>query len=44
MNNLMINLVSISSALVISVFVKKIYNYYNIDLNDKYIIDSMRSE
>ena len=44
MSNLIVNIVGVSSAIIISVFVKSIliYNYY--DINDKYILDSMRSE
>ena len=45
MNNLIKNLFSISSAIIISVFVKNIINNYNIVyLNDKYILDCMRTE
>ncbi len=39
------NILVISSVIVISILVKKSLNYnYNFNLNDKYIIDCMRSE
>jgi hypothetical protein len=45
MNYLMINLVGVSSVIIISVFFKKILNYnYLYYINDKYILDCMRSE
>ncbi len=45
MNYLMKNLFGISSAIIISVFVKNFINNYNIFyLNDKYILDCMRLE
>jgi hypothetical protein len=45
MNNLIKNLFSISSAIIISVFVKNILNYnYLYNINDTYILDCMRSE
>jgi hypothetical protein len=43
MNYLIIS-ISISSAIIISVFIKnKINNYKTLYLNDKYILDCMRS-
>ena len=40
------NKLVISSAIIILIFIKQIYNYNNINynINDKYIIYSMRSE
>ena len=41
----MVNIVGVSSAIIISVFVRNFFNYnYSLCLNDKYILDSMRSE
>jgi hypothetical protein len=46
MNNLMRNIsISISSAIIISVFANKILNYnYLCSVSDKYIFDCMRNE
>ena len=45
MNNLMKHLFSISSAIIMYVFTKKNLNYnYLYSINDKYILDCMRSE
>jgi hypothetical protein len=44
MNRIIINIFGISSAIVISVCVKKLYNIYNFNLNDKYILDCLRIE
>ncbi len=45
MNNLMRNIsISISSAIIISVFANKILNYNYLCMGDKYILDCMRSE
>ncbi len=39
------NIVIISSAIIIAIFVKKFFNYnYNTNVNDKYILDCMRLE
>jgi hypothetical protein len=39
------SIITISSVIIVSVFVNKMLNYnYNYNINDKYILDCMRSE